>query len=122
MSVEIVRRYVSAIGTKDIKSLSFLIDDRIKLILPTGKLISGKNEFLEFHEEWFAETAWTMENHIVEEYHSGDVALYILDITYTDTEEPGDPVKIRYYLTLVFERKLGEWKLVLDQNTIRRGL
>ena len=65
-----------------------------------GKLVRSTREFLEAHRGWFAMDNWSL-------------GTAVLRLDY------GEPPSVRSesYLTLVFERRDGQWLRVQDQNT-----
>ena len=46
-----LQKYLNAISNHSLETLTSIISKNIVLILPTGKLIMGKNEFIEFHRQ-----------------------------------------------------------------------
>lgn len=111
---ETLERHLEAIQKRDLQALAETVaPERLLLIMANGKLARRTEEFLEAHRGWFALGNWTLQARSVEAFESPDLAVAVLRLDY---REPPS-VRSESYLTLVFERRDGQWLMVLDQNT-----
>ncbi|WP_203249251.1 YybH family protein [Sporosarcina beigongshangi] len=113
-----LEQHIQAIVEKDIVSFADTIHKtRITLILPNGKLIQNREEFIQFNEDWFSDQDWTITYDVVKLQESKEMSFAVMLIHYDDLDEEGKPYHQDYYLHLVFEKDNGEWLLTYDQNT-----
>ena len=111
---ETLTRHLDAIQKRDLKALSDTVaDDALVLIMADGKLVRGTHEFLEAHRGWFAMPNWTLDAREIEVFESADLGVAVLRLDYREPPR----VRSESYLTLVFQRRGGEWRMVQDQNT-----
>ncbi|GIO25791.1 YybH family protein [Ornithinibacillus bavariensis] len=89
----------------------------ISLVLGNGKLIQSREEFIRFHEDWFADNDWCIEFEVINTRETEQMASALLYVHYDDFDEKGNPYQLNYYLHLLFENVNGKWLLVFDQNT-----
>lgn len=113
-----LEKHMQAIVQKDIVSFTDTIHRTdITLILPNGKLIQNREEFIQFNQDWFSDPDWKIKYDIVKSQESKEMSFVILFIQYDDLDEEGTPYQQDYYLHLVFEKENGKWLLTYDQNT-----
>ena len=111
-------RHLRAIQDRDLEALAQTVaPERMVLIMADGRLARSTREFLEAHRGWFSMPGWTLNTEEVETFESGDLAVAVLRLDYREPPE----VQSESYLTLVFERRGGEWLMVQDQNTPIKG-
>lgn len=109
-----VDAYVSAVGSRELAGIEATITshDDLPLIFPDGTSYSTRQEYVDFHREWFADPDWTMEMEPVSLTVRDGLGIALMHTTYTDAAGPRQAL-----LTLTFARESGEWRLVFDQNT-----
>ncbi|WP_152655547.1 DUF4440 domain-containing protein [Oceanobacillus sp. CFH 90083] len=113
-----LERHMQAMTQKDMKSFADTIHRKdVTLILPNGKLIQDREEFIQFNQDWFSDPDWKMTYDLVKTRESEGMAFALLLIHYDDLDENGNPYHQDYYLHLVFEKEKDEWLLIYDQNT-----
>jgi len=78
-----------------------------------GKLVRRTEEFLQAHRAWFAMGEWALDAEPVQLFETPELGVAVLRLDYR--EPPA--TRSESYLTLVFERRDGRWRMVLDQNT-----
>lgn len=110
---ETLARHLKAIEERDLEALAATVaPERLVLIMADGRLARSTPEFIEAHRAWFAMPGWTLRTEEVAAFESDQLAVVVLRLDY---REPA--VRSESYLTLVFERRDGEWLMVQDQNT-----
>jgi len=109
---ETLGRHLLAIEKRDLETLAATLADPLILIMADGKLKRSKSEFVEAHRGWFAMGNWTLTAKPVEIYENGGLGVAVLHLDYRE-----DAKRSESYLTLVFEKRAGEWLMVQDQNT-----
>jgi len=108
---ETLGRHLLAIEKRDLETLAATLADPLILIMADGKLKRSKSEFVEAHRGWFAMGNWTLTAKPVEIYENGGLGVAVLHLDYRE-----DAKRSESYLTLVFEKRGGEWLMVQDQN------
>jgi len=109
---ETLGRHLLAIETRDIETLGATLADPLILIMADGQLKRSKAEFVEAHRGWFAMKNWTLTAKPVEIYENAGLGVAVLHLDYREDAKHSES-----YLTLVFEKRGGEWLMVQDQNT-----
>ena len=85
--------------------------DPLILIVADGKL-KRTSEFVEAHRGWFAMRNWTLTAKPVAICENSGLGVAVLHLDYRE-----DAKRSESYLTLVFEKRGGEWLMVQDRNT-----
>ncbi len=109
---ETLGRHLLAIETRDLDTLAATVADPLILVMADGSLKRSKREFVDAHRDWFAMKNWTLTAKPVEIYEGGSLGVAVLHLDYREGGKQS-----RSYLTLVFEKRDGEWLMVQDQNT-----
>ncbi len=87
-------------------------------VLPNGKKLDGRQAYRDLHADWFADPTWRMQLEEVHRQVRSDTAVVLLRYGYWRREADGREALARNaWLTLVFAREDGQWRLVYDQNT-----
>ncbi|WP_105615909.1 YybH family protein [Vallitalea okinawensis] len=97
--------------------LSTVSKEEVVLIMPDGNIIDEKEKFESFHQDWFMDEDWSLHYELLKVIESVDMCSALLKINYRDCDPEGQPIKINYYLNLVFKKFKDQWLLVFDQNT-----
>jgi ketosteroid isomerase-like protein len=110
--------HLDAVSSRNLDGLKSTLthSEALDLYLPNGKMLSSKSEFIEFHQNWFRETGWTMHFEPVSSAVTRELAIATVRTRYEDTVD-GKPYWSENWLTLVFKLEKGEWRLIHDQNT-----
>ncbi len=113
-----LQRHMQAIIEKDLVSYEDTIHaTNITLVLPNGKLIQTRDEFVQFNRDWFADRDWKLSYEVVKTVETSEMSFAVLLIHYDDLDSEGLPYHQDYYLHLVFVNENGHWLLTYDQNT-----
>jgi len=113
-----LKRHMQAITQRDLVNFTDTIHKtNITLILPNGKLIQNRKEFIQFNQDWFSDQDWKISYEIVKSQESEEMSFAVLLIHYDDLDAEGKPYHQDYYLHLVFVKENSEWLLTYDQNT-----
>ena len=110
-------RHLLAIHERDLKTLGDTLAEDLVLVMSDGKLVQGWKEFLALHRDWFAMKSWNLDVKPVQVWESADLGVAVLKLDYRETRADGSGVMQESYLTLTFQKRNGQWKMVLDQNT-----
>lgn len=115
---EQLARHFKAIQSRDLATLEDTLTSgaALELILPSGKRLTTKDEFIALHEEWFASTTWSMQFEPLTRVETAEMAVATVRARYEDIEN-GQRVVRHNWLTLTFRKESGRWALVHDQNT-----
>ncbi|MEU7854035.1 nuclear transport factor 2 family protein [Nonomuraea sp. NPDC049141] len=109
--------HLRAIETRDLDGFLATVHPDASVILPNGKLLTGKDAIGEFHVAWFGDPDWSLKTAVIRTETFGESAFVVLSVAYADLDAEGRPYEKSYYLTLYFARFDGQWLLVHDQNT-----
>lgn len=115
---EQLARHFKAIQSRDLATLQDTLTGgaALELILPSGKRLTTKAEFIALHEEWFASNTWSMQFEPLTRIETPEMAVATVRARYEDIEN-GQRVVRHNWLTLTFRKESGRWALVHDQNT-----
>lgn len=86
----------------------------IQLILPDGRMIDGREAYMEILEPWLSGGGFSIEHETVDQRVGSDMGYTLLRMT---QQNEGEDATSNYFLLLVFAIEDGEWRLVHDQNT-----
>ncbi len=92
-------------------------EESLTFLLPNGKLTESRSEFVAMLREWFGQEGWSLEYEVVSTVVGKDLGHTLLLIAYDEEDRGGQPYHLDHYLSLVFQRQKGTWRLVHDQNT-----
>jgi ketosteroid isomerase-like protein len=111
---ETVAAHVAAIEARDLDALLATVTtgDSLTLIFPQGTTFHTRQEYVDFHREWFTDTGWRMEMEPISTTVHGDLGIALVRTTYTDDAGPRQAM-----LALTFAHGHDGWRLVFDQNT-----
>jgi ketosteroid isomerase-like protein len=110
--------HVKAVQSRDLPALERTItsSDSLTLILPNGTQTSTRQAYIDFHKEFFAGKTWTIQFEPVSRIVGADFAVLTTKSLYQDTVD-GKPYRSRSWVTFTFQKELGQWRLIHDQNT-----
>jgi uncharacterized protein (TIGR02246 family) len=110
--------HVKAVQSRDLPALerTITLADSLTLILPNGTQTSTRQAYIDFHKEFFAGKTWTIQFEPVSRIVGADFAVLTTKSLYQDTVD-GKPYRSRSWVTFTFQKELGQWRLIHDQNT-----
>lgn len=110
--------HLAAVVERDLDAYAASLHPEVTVVVPTGAAMTGAEEVIAFHAEWFAEVSWTYEVTPVHAVTTANTAVRVVDVVYTD--EPGaEPSRFRMGLTFI--REGTRWLLIHDQCTVLRS-
>lgn len=113
-----IARHLGAVVARDLDAYRATVHPDVTVIIPSGDMLSGADEVVEFHREWFAGGDWTYTVDHRRSTTTGATATAVVDVTYVGG--PGaEPSRFRMGLT--FTRAGGAWLLIHDQCTVLRS-
>ncbi|KUL34645.1 hypothetical protein ADL15_15720 [Actinoplanes awajinensis subsp. mycoplanecinus] len=112
-----VTAHLDAVTRRDLPAYLDTVHDDVTVVLPNGKVVSGRDEVATFHKGWFDDPDWRMELTPVRSYTAGDTGVALYSVEYHDVDGSGTPYQKTYVLSLLFTRHDDRWLLVHDQNT-----
>jgi uncharacterized protein (TIGR02246 family) len=110
--------HVKAVQARDLVALERTITsgDQLTLILPNGVQTATRQAYLDFHKQFFATKTWTIEFEVVSRAIGSDYAVLTTRSLYQDVVD-GKPYRSRSWVTFMFRKESGHWRLIHDQNT-----
>lgn len=112
-------RHLKAVAERDLDALAPTVDRSITLILPDGIVLRGKEAFLDFHREWFADPLWRQKTTVTDMNVQRGTTAWVLVECRTETLHPDGSVAAasQAMFALTWTYKHGRWVAVADQNT-----
>lgn len=113
---ETLELHLAAITDRNLAGLESTLTetDDLMVIFPGGTTLDTTAAVVEFHRQWFADSAWVMEPEVIKIIEGSDQSTALIRYQYRDDPE-GDPRSA--WLVLVFQIENGQWRLIHDQNT-----
>lgn len=113
-----LQAHVAAVQARDLAALekTLATADALDLILPNGKRMTTRAEFVDLHREWFKETNWTWTFEPLSVTATDKLAV-ITGRTRYEEHEDGKTTVGENWLSLTFLKEPSGWRLVRDQNT-----
>jgi uncharacterized protein (TIGR02246 family) len=110
--------HIRAVQSRDLPALegTLTLGDQLTLILPNGAQTATRKAYLDFHKEFFATKTWTIQFEPVSRAVGSDFAVLTTTSLYQDVVD-GKPYRSRSWVTFTFQKELGQWRLIHDQNT-----
>jgi uncharacterized protein (TIGR02246 family) len=110
--------HIKAVQSRDLPMLerTITLGAQLTLILPNGTQTSTRQAYVDFHKEFFATKTWTIEFEPVARIVGADFAVLTTKSLYQDVDD-GKPYRSRSWVTFTFQKELGQWRLIHDQNT-----
>lgn len=110
--------HVKAVQSRDLTALEKTITggEALKLILPNGRRMTTRAQFVDLHREWFKETNWTWALEVVSVAEAKDMTVVTARTRYEESDG-GKTTVAENWLSLTFRREAAGWRLVHDQNT-----
>ena len=114
-----IERHMAAVPARDMASLvdTITAGERLLLIFPDGTTLTTRQEYLDFHRDWFADPTWTFEAEILSIDQRPGYAKALTRYAFDPDGPAGETAPRSSLLTLGFALENGQWRLVHDQNT-----
>lgn len=111
--------HLQAIRQRDLDALADTVTtgDELILIFPNGSRTDTREEYLDFHRSWFADTGWRMHVELLHVIERPALGLALMKYRYESTTPDGEPRTSINYVAMTFAKEDGAWRLVFDQNT-----
>jgi ketosteroid isomerase-like protein len=111
--------HLTAIEARDLDALLATVTshEKLTLLFPDGSEFATRKQYVDFHEQWFADRAWHFHGEVVDVIETAQLGHVLARYTY---ESPGKDGKVEAkntWLALTFAKEDGRWRLVFDQNT-----
>jgi len=109
-------KHLAAIDQRDLDALrpTLTNDNNLLVIFPGGQTLPDTNAVIDFHRNWFADTAWKFTPEVIKVIEGSDQSTAVLRYDYQDSPDGAPRAS---WLVLVFALEDGQWRLVHDQNT-----
>ena len=110
-------RHLKAISTRDpaLFRASLTQAPTLYTIVQNGHAFSTPDELVALHDDWFRRDDWSWEGEVVHKIVGADLGVALIRYRYRDTK---DAKPFSTWLTYVFRREDGDWRLVHDHNTM----
>lgn len=108
--------YTRAVINRDLERLKSTLtaSDTLHFIGTTGKMSQTRQAYERFHRDWFKETCWMISFEISALYLKKEFGYVILIFTYQEPNSEKKTSTLVSYVTLVFRKERGCWKVIAD--------
>lgn len=111
--LEAFEEHIEAIRTRDIDGFAAtLAQDEVRLAGGDGRIITGRENAIAAHRDWFMNDRWTFEPEVLWTREEAGAAWALTRVSYRE-----DGADKQFLLLFLFVQENGEWRLVYDQNT-----
>jgi len=112
----LLRKHLDAVINKDLESLKQTLSPtgKMQLILPGQEMTSTTQAFLDFHEEWFKDTTWSLESKIIDMTIGNDLAVAVTEQLYTEPERNGKPYFNKMHVSYGLQLINNQWYVIKD--------
>jgi ketosteroid isomerase-like protein len=115
---EAVGRHLLAIEERDLEALeATLAPDTVLLVASDGRLTRTAREFLEGYRAWFAMKHWRLDVKPIQMWESAELGVALLNYAYREMAPGQVPTLQLSVVSLVFQNRNGQWRMIQNQNT-----
>ena len=113
---QLLTKHLNAVSNKDLATLAttFSPGGEMHLILPQTEIMTTSKEFLDMHEEWFADTSWTFTTKVLRTDIGRDYGSAIVETMYREPMRNGKPYFNRMIVTYLLRKEAGQWFVIQD--------
>ncbi|WP_336206965.1 YybH family protein [Nonomuraea sp. LPB2021202275-12-8] len=83
--------HLAAIAQRDLKAYAATLHDDVVVVLPSGRLLEGRQAVEDFHRDWFADLDWSQEMRQVSLVEAAGTVVALFEADYRDVDEAGEP-------------------------------
>lgn len=115
--VKLLTKHLKSVSDKDLATLKTTLPPNgiMQLILPKTEIKTTVQEFIDYHEEWFAlDNNWTFETKILNYKVSGNIGFAITEVLYKEPLRDGKPYFNRMTVSYDLEKINNEWYVIKD--------
>ncbi|MFD2823874.1 YybH family protein [Lacinutrix iliipiscaria] len=115
--IETMQKHLDAVTNKDLVTLKSTLSPKgnMQLILPQTKITNTVEEFMKYHETWFAmDNSWSFETKILNTEIGQDYGIAITEIVYREPERDGKPYFNRMYVSYALQKIDHSWYIIKD--------
>ena len=111
--------YSQSVQNRNLDALVQTITDEeiLHFIGTTGKMLEKREEYVEFHRDWFKEEGWEISFELDKIYEEKDFGYVMAIFTYRQDMPDGKRLTVVSYVTLVFHRENRSWRAIADVCT-----
>lgn len=113
-----MQQHLDAVSNKDLATLKSTLppDGKMQLILPQTEITNTVDEFMKYHEDWFADTAskWTFETKILNTVVTDSMGIAITEIVYREPKRDGKPYFNRMIVSYDLKKTGNNWYVIKD--------
>ncbi len=93
---ETVQAHLAAISARDLDAqlATVTMGDKLILIFPDGQRLETRQQFVDFHKEWFADDSWKFQSEIVDLIEAPTLGHALVRYRYGATNEDGSRAAI----------------------------
>ena len=116
--------HLEAVTTKDFPALKETVpaSGELMWILPSGGYFTTAADFLENHEVWLQDTAWTMTTKVIQADWGQDYGTATVEADLREPERNGKPYFHRMFITYALKKMDDKWMVVMDHaSTIEKS-
>jgi len=109
-------KHLNAVSERnyDVLSSTLAPHNKMQLILPSQKMTTTVQEFLDFHKEWFVDTTWTIESKIIDMTVKDKLAIAVTEQLYKEPERNGKPYYNKMQVSYALQKIDEKWYVIRD--------
>ena len=114
--IETLQKHLDAVSNKDLESLKETLhpNGKMQLILPSAEIMHTSEDFILYHDDWFAMPDWSFETKIVSSNVGEKLGVATTEIIYREPERDGKPYFNRMSVSYVLEKTNNAWYVIKD--------
>jgi len=111
--------YIQSVQNRDLNAMIQTItdNDALHFIGTTGKMLETREEYVEFHRDWFSEEGWDISFELDKIFQENDFGYVMAIFTYHQDMPDGKRMTLVSYVTLVFHWEHQSWRAIADVCT-----
>ena len=90
---------------------------KMVFLTTSGRIIDTVEGYRQFHIDWFSESDWKIDFHMMELHEGAEYGYILTKYHYQGKDPDGKDYESDSYFTLIFHMEDGMWKVVQDQIT-----
>ena len=114
-----LQQYFDSINKKNLNSLKKFLPESGPMagVMCDGTILDSVEDYLDFHQEWFEDEAWSITHDVVFVEESSEMAYGVAEGDYFDKDEEGNPYSMSLITTCIMRKVDGQGVATHYQQT-----
>ncbi|MCX5121722.1 nuclear transport factor 2 family protein [Micromonospora sp. NBC_00362] len=115
---EAIEEHLAALRSRDLEAYAKTLAGEVVLILPSGRMVDGKEAVVALHREMFADDSWRQQLTLRRITLADSTGWVLIEYHLVTVDADGWMVsQSRAYFTLTYALRDDRWLIIADQNT-----